>query len=84
MNTLKPTTKKPEEDTKASDSKAPISQDRAVILKEVLKKFQKFRKPKNIKSANEYKNSSALLLCTDIYLRVNILQRIVNLFKPLI
>lgn len=40
MNTPKPATKKPEEDTKASDSKAPISQDRAVILKEVLKKFQ--------------------------------------------
>lgn len=39
---------------------------------------------KNIKSANEHKNSSALLLCTDIYLRVNILQRIVNFFKPLI
>lgn len=40
MNTPKPAVKKPEEDTKASDSKAPISQDRAVILKEVLKKFQ--------------------------------------------
>lgn len=39
MNTPKPAAKKPEEDTKASDSKAP-SQDRAVILKEVLKKFQ--------------------------------------------
>ncbi len=32
MNTPKPAAKKPEEDTKASDSKAPISQDRAVIL----------------------------------------------------
>ena len=32
MNTPKP--------TKASDSKAPISQDRTVMLKEVLKKFQ--------------------------------------------
>ena len=40
MNTLKPAAKKPEEDTKVSDSKAPISQDRAVMLKEVLKKFQ--------------------------------------------
>ena len=40
INTLKPAAKKPEENTKASDSKAPISQDRAVILKEVLKKFQ--------------------------------------------
>lgn len=39
MNTLKPAAKKPEKDTKASDSKAPISQDRAVILKEVLKKY---------------------------------------------
>ena len=35
MNTPKPAAKKPEEDTKA-----PISQDRAVMLKEVLKKFQ--------------------------------------------
>ena len=81
MDTLKPAAKKPEEDTKASDSKAPISQDKAVILKELLKKFQKFRKPRITK---KYKNSSALLLCTVIYLRVNILQRIVNLFKPLI
>ena len=40
MNTPKPADKKPEEDMKASDSKAPISQDRAVILKEVLKNFQ--------------------------------------------
>ena len=40
MDTPKPAAKKPEEDTKASDSKAPISQDSAVILKEVLKKFQ--------------------------------------------
>lgn len=40
INTLKPASKKPEEDTKVSDSKAPISQDRAVMLKEVLKKFQ--------------------------------------------
>ena len=40
MNTPKPAAKKPEEDTKASDSKAPISQDRTVMLKEVLKKFQ--------------------------------------------
>lgn len=39
MNTLKPAAKKPEKDTKASDSKAPISQDKSVILKEVLKKF---------------------------------------------
>lgn len=31
MNTPKPTAKKPEEDTKASDSKAPISQDRALL-----------------------------------------------------
>lgn len=46
MDTLKPAAKKPEEDTKASDSKAPISQDKAVILKELLKKFQKFRKPR--------------------------------------
>ncbi len=55
MNTLKPTTKKPEEDTKASDSKAPISQDRAVILKEVLKKFQKFRKPRITKKYKKRK-----------------------------
>ena len=40
MNTPKPAAKKPEEDTKASDSKAHISQDRAVMLKEALKKFQ--------------------------------------------
>ena len=40
INTLKPASKKPEEDTKVSDLKAPISQDRAVMLKEVLKKFQ--------------------------------------------
>lgn len=40
MNTPKPAAKKPEEDTKVFDSKAPISQDRAVMLKEVLKKFQ--------------------------------------------
>lgn len=40
MNTPKPAAKKPKENTKASDSKAPISQDRAVMLKEVLKKFQ--------------------------------------------
>ena len=40
MNMPKPAAKKPEEDTKASDSKAPISQDRAVMLKEVLKKFK--------------------------------------------
>ena len=40
INTLKPAAQKPEKDTKASDSKAPISQDRAVMLKEVLKKFQ--------------------------------------------
>ena len=40
MNTPKPAAKKPEENTKTSDSKAPISQDRAVMLKEVLKKFQ--------------------------------------------
>ena len=40
MNTPKPAAKRPEKDTKASDSKASISQDRAVILKEVLKKFQ--------------------------------------------
>ena len=40
MNTSKPASKKPEKDTKASDSKAPISQDRAVMLKEALKKFQ--------------------------------------------
>lgn len=39
MNTPKPAAKKPEEDTKASDSKASISQNRAVILKEVLKKY---------------------------------------------
>lgn len=40
MNTPQPAAKKPEKDTKASDSKAPpISQDRAVMLKEVLKKF---------------------------------------------
>lgn len=31
MNTLKPDAKKPEEDTKASDSKAPISQDRVLL-----------------------------------------------------
>lgn len=40
MNTPKPAAKRPEKDTKASDSKAHISQDRAVMLKEVLKKFQ--------------------------------------------
>ena len=40
MNTPQPAAKKPEEDTKASDSKAHISQDRAVMLKEALKKFQ--------------------------------------------
>ena len=40
MNTPKPAAKRPEKDTKASDSKAPISQDRAIMLKEVLKKFQ--------------------------------------------
>lgn len=40
MDTPKPAAKKPEKDTKASDSKSPISQDRAVMLKEVLKKFQ--------------------------------------------
>ena len=39
MNTLKPAAKKPEEDTKASDSKTHISQYRVVMLKEVLKKF---------------------------------------------
>ena len=39
MNTPKPAAKKPEEDTKVSDPKAPNSQDRAVMLKEVLKKF---------------------------------------------
>ena len=31
MDTLKPAAKKPEEDTKASDSKAPISQDKAEL-----------------------------------------------------
>ena len=51
MDTLKPAAKKPEEDTKASDSKAPISQDKAVILKELLKKFQKFRKPRITKKS---------------------------------
>ena len=40
MNTPKPAAKRPEKVTKASDSKAHISQDRTVILKEVLKKFQ--------------------------------------------
>lgn len=40
MNMPQPAAKKPEKDTKASDSKAPISQYRAVMLKEVLKKFQ--------------------------------------------
>lgn len=55
MNTLKPAAKKPEEDTKVSDSKAPISQDRAVILKEVLKKFQKFRKPRITKNYKKRK-----------------------------
>ena len=40
MDTPKSAAKKPEKDTKASDSKSPISQDRAVMLKEVLKKFQ--------------------------------------------
>ena len=40
MNTPKPAAKKPEEDTKASDSKAPISQDRTVMLKAVFKNFQ--------------------------------------------
>ena len=39
MNTLKPAAKKPEEDTKVFDSKAPISQDRAVMLK-VCKGFE--------------------------------------------
>ena len=56
-------------------------------IKRSIKEIPKFRKPritKKYKSADEYKNSSALLLCTDIYLRVNILQRIVILFKPLI
>ena len=41
MDTLKPAAKKPEEDTKTSDSKAPISQDKAVILKELLNKLKK-------------------------------------------
>lgn len=40
MGTSKPAEKKPQEDTKDFDSKAPISQDRAVMLREVLKKFQ--------------------------------------------
>lgn len=59
MDTLKPAAKKPEEDTKASDSKAPISQDKAVILKELLKellkKFQKFRKPRITKKYKKRK-----------------------------
>lgn len=55
MNMPKPAAKKPEEDTKASDSKAPISQDRAVMLKEVLKKFQKFRKPRITKKYKKRK-----------------------------
>lgn len=40
MSTPQPAAKKPEKDTKASDSKALISQYKAVMLKEVLKKFQ--------------------------------------------
>lgn len=44
MSTPQPAAKKPEKDTKASDSKAPISQDRAVMLKEVLKKFKNSEK----------------------------------------
>ena len=40
MNTPKPAAKKPEDDTKAYDSKEPISQDRTVMLKEVYKNFQ--------------------------------------------
>ena len=55
MDTPKPAAKKPEEDTKASDSKAPISQDKAVILKELLKKFQKFRKPRITKKYKKRK-----------------------------
>ena len=55
MDTLKPAAKNPEEDTKASDSKAPISQDKAVILKELLKKFQKFRKPRITKKYKKRK-----------------------------